>query len=198
MNRILVFLMIGLTLSLCSCTRTTDIVQTQWGFVRGTGFAVGRTDDSYIIATVAHLIEDANEPPKVVFVDGIVSRILAVDTERDVMLVQMPRGSRRLTVFDLADARQAEEASAMGFVEPLGRPFSVIYVGHVITEDWNGFVAFDGGMYPGCSGGPLRNSRGQVIGMASRLAVKFSFPDDVTNLFVPSSSIREILNGVDY
>jgi putative serine protease PepD len=163
---------------------TTTAANLPWNHKRlhetvyGTGFLIdGRGD----ILTATHVVSAATSVT-VSFPDGATrtGTVLAKDNSSDIALLRvdpagltlhpLPLGSDRgLVVGDavamIGDPLGFNHSLSVGVVSALGRRIAApdgVLIAHSIQTD--------AAMNPGSSGGPLLNSRGQVIGFADQIA----------------------------
>jgi len=141
---------------------------------RGAGVLL---DTGGMVLTSLHVVRDAIEIT-VVFFDGEeADAVLGVsDLEFDVALLEVGASGRRPAVLASAkDLRVGGEAFVVG--SPLGLRNSLTVgvisrLGSSFQPPWQsrpigGLIQFDAALYPGNSGGPLVNRRGEVIGIVT-------------------------------
>lgn len=182
----------------------------------GSGFVVAQDEQWVYVVTAAHVIaRNSGIPPldssyarpaceadgPTVAVNGVVGIVLGVDYDADIALIRIARYNRKYRPLQLATVqpRRGDIAQLFGytFVNGVDDPLACVYTGRIIANNWEGKLACDGGLYPGLSGGPLVNSRGRVIGVASAVAGAWGHPAFTTNLFVPIRHLREMLKHVE-
>ena len=139
----------------------------------GTGFVI-RSDG--VIATAAHVVRGAWKL-SVTFSDGeeVAATVLGVDDRTDLALLRVERRDLVPVVFGrTADVRVGEPVIALGHAHALGAaPTVSVGVLSAVERTIAGLdgVAFDhllqtdAAINTGSSGGPLVNSRGEVIGV---------------------------------
>jgi len=161
----------------------------------GSGFVIAKTADYYYVATAQHVVDN---PQAAVVVDGWVADIVAVDLDRDLAILRIPRAGQRYRIFSLTDAKWRESATAFGYHWANGIPCPelVALSGQVGCLNFGGQITFDGGLFPGLSGGPLVNSKGRVIGVAARLPGAWGHPFESMACFVPSRYVKELLGSI--
>jgi len=169
----------------------SGILPIEWMDTDGTGFVIRDEGETYLVVTAAHVVGDESH----VFVDGILSPIIIIDFDTDVAILRVEKFEHRWKVWKLATARQEESAKAVGYTWVNGpdEPLFLVYHGRVTSLDWWGFVSFDGGIFPGLSGGPLLNRHGQVIGVCSQFGAARGLPFETAGLFAPSFDIETLL-----
>jgi len=157
----------------------------------GSGFLI---DEQGILVTNYHVIEGAKEATAI-FLDKTAVKIegfVAVSAGKDIALLRIQPGGRKLQALRLAEAKPAKGEKVYAFGAPLGLSGSVsdglvsavragedmrdtlksatgreIYVdvlGYDLDADW---IQTTAPISPGNSGGPLVNSRGEVVGINS-------------------------------
>lgn len=172
----------------------SGILPIEWADTGGTGFVIRDEGETYLVVTAAHVVGEETY----VFVDGILSPVVAIDFDTDVAILRVDKFERRWKVWKFAQVRQEELAKAVGYTWVNGSddPLFLVYHGRVTSLDWWGFVSFDGGIFPGLSGGPLLNRRGQVIGMCSQFGIARGLPFETAGLFVPVFDIETLLTVI--
>ncbi len=157
------------------------LVETATG--SGSCFVVAHRGDWWYAITANHVVGPD------MMVDGFPAEIVRADAEADVALVRfkgiIPRITGRIVkdykIYSFAKAQPGEPCTTVGWSEGS----KLVYKGNVVSVDLNGFIAANGGVVPGCSGGPLLNENGEVIGIAVQVAVYYSRIWDNTALHVP-------------
>ena len=72
----------------------------------------------------------------------------------------------------------------------------IVFHGFVSCTDWDGDLTTNGGVHPGCSGGPVLNQENQVIGIVSRSPILgYGSVNTTVCIGVPTSVIREALSA---
>jgi serine protease Do len=135
----------------------------------GTGFVVSA--DGHLI-TCAHVIQGADLIE--VWIQGKTqtARVVAVEPDDDVALLKIEAvGLPALSLADSGKVRLGEEVRAIGFPlsTVLGNGIKVTrgIVAGVVERDEGKRFQIDAAVNPGNSGGPVVNTRGQVLGVAS-------------------------------
>lgn len=141
------------------------------GFSTGTGFFV--TNDGYMV-TNFHVIEGATSVTVVNTVDKkeFVATVIEVDPANDIAILKIDAKSTGIPLASSFTATKGEEVLTLGFplVAIQGQEqkatFGRINALSGIQSDVR-FVQVDVPIQPGNSGGPLLNSRGEVIGIVT-------------------------------
>lgn len=167
-------------------------VYSQENEAAGSGIIVGQNDTELLIATNAHVIEDADELV-VTFVDDkqVPALIKGYDTDKDlaVIAVQISEIEKdtkdSIAIAELGDSEALTvgepviaignslgygQSVTTGVVSALHRVLGAAYTSEgVPTNEDNAptFIQTDAAINPGNSGGALLNSAGQVIGINS-------------------------------
>ncbi len=157
----------------------------------GTGscFVVDERDGWYYAITAAHVVDNGSGSyyDKPVF-DSVYTvdeeqyeaEVLSVDEKNDVAVIrfQSPEDYR---IYTFGRAVAGEACVTIGWSDSS----RLIYKGNVVSADLRGFVAANGGVVPGCSGGLLLNSKGEAIGVTVRVSVYRGWCWDSTILYTP-------------
>jgi S1-C subfamily serine protease len=144
--------------------------------LRPAGSGVVVDADEGFILTNAHVIEGADEIT-VAFNDGreLPARRIGADAATDIAVikVQVDEGQPALSAIRFGNSDGLEVGD---FVLALGNPFligrtvtsgivSALHRNNVGIEQYEDFIQTDAAIYPGHSGGPLINLRGELIGI---------------------------------
>ncbi len=173
----------------------------------GSGFIVGKNDTELLIATNNHVIADATSI-KVTFIDDAVLEavVKGTDSIADLAIIAVPLDSistdtlsaiRVATLGDSDSVRLGEMAIAIGNALGYGQSVTVGYISakdRTVTIDGNDMVLLqtDAAINDGNSGGPLFNTKGEVIGINS---AKYADTDVEGMCFaIPISRAIPILN----
>ncbi len=173
----------------------------------GSGFIVGINEKELLIATNNHVIEDATKI-EITFIDDTVleATIKGTDTIADLAIVAVPLSTistetlskiRVATLGDSDNVRLGQMAIAIGNALGYGQSVTVGYISakdREVTVDGNTMVLLqtDAAINGGNSGGPLFNTKGEVIGINS---VKYADTDVEGMCFaIPISRATPILN----
>lgn len=164
-------------------------VETDTG--HGSGFAIGdpKKPVEYIV-TNAHVVDkgDVGDKARVVFskLDGYMeATIVKISTRKDIAVLKLPKSTtlRTALVFCTSeDINYDDDFTALGFpfnssVETMGIDDITMTRGTVSKKTFNEnkgeyVYQMDADMHPGNSGGPLVNSKGQVVGINSYYTVE--------------------------
>lgn len=168
------------------------------GFSAGTGCVI-RADG--VILTGSHVIEGAKDID-VTTSDGKVYKasILAkMGKNKDLALLKIePKKSLRTIAFgDSEDVKVGQKVLAIG--NPFG--FSGTLTSGIVSRiDYaKGRIQTDAAINPGCSGGPLLNSQGEVIGISqsiynpdnniSNIGIGFAIPVNEAKKFIETANL---------
>ncbi len=173
----------------------------------GSGFIVGMNDKELLIATNNHVIDSATKI-EITFIDETVleATVKGTDTVADLAIVAVPLESisaetiskiRVATLGDSDEVRLGEKAIAIGNALGYGQSVTVGYISakdRIVSVDGNNMVLLqtDAAINGGNSGGPLFNTKGEVIGINS---VKYADTEVEGMCFaIPISRAIPILN----
>lgn len=165
-----------------------DTFESFWGTYEqeipgsGSGFIVGKNDTELLIATNNHVVADSTKI-EVTFIDDTVleAMIKGTDAKADLAIIAVPLKSitpetlsaiRIATLGDSEEVRLGEMAIAIGNALGYGQSVTVGYISakdRTINVEGNEIVALqtDAAINGGNSGGPLFNTKGEVIGINS-------------------------------
>lgn len=173
----------------------------------GSGFIVGMNEKELLIATNNHVIEDATKI-EITFIDDTVleATVKGTDSIADLAIIAVSLDTistetlskiRVATLGDSDSVRLGEMAIAIGNALGYGQSVTVGYISakdREVTVDGNTMVLLqtDAAINGGNSGGPLFNTKGEVIGINS---VKYADTDVEGMCFaIPISRATPILN----
>ncbi|KKL96784.1 hypothetical protein LCGC14_1841030 [marine sediment metagenome] len=154
----------------------------------GSGFGSGFSVSDTLIVTAHHVIRDV----ETILVDGEVAEVIAFDRKTDVAVLRVPSHPRPHLEF--ADPAIGDKARAVGYAGYHGKPWVMIVPGQV-AGFVDGYVTFAGGVGSGMSGGPLLDTEGRVIGLASHAFMwrQWGTPNPTLANFVPPRWIIMVL-----
>lgn len=173
----------------------------------GTGFMISERQ----MVTVAHVVEGAEEILAIIDDQIAVASIIGIDSERDLALLEtdIPFGDYYFTLGDF-DYRTGEEVSVIGFPRGLDITLTkgTISNDNVKIPEYPllTFVQIDAAANPGNSGGPVLNSRGEVIGILDmglreseglNFAISINTVDRIFNAWRDNSPISMTNCGFD-
>ena len=156
---------------------------------RGVGSGFILTADGYVM-TNAHVVDGADEVI-VTLTDKreFKAKIVGTDKRTDVAVVKIEAtGLPAVKVGDVSRLKVGEWVMAIG--SPFGLestvPAGIVSAKQRDTGDYLPFIQTDVAMYPGNSGGPLINMRGEVVGINSQIysrsggfmGISFAIPMD--------------------
>ena len=168
------------------------------GFSAGTGCVI-RSDG--VILTGSHVIDEAKEID-VTTSDGKVykaSVLAKMGKNNDLALLKISPKSRLRTIAfgDTSDVKVGQKVLAIG--NPFG--FSGTLTSGIVSRiDYaKGRIQTDAAINPGCSGGPLLNSQGEVIGISqsiynpdnniSNIGIGFAIPVNEAKKFIETANL---------
>ena len=159
---------------------------------QGSGFIVSADG---LILTNAHVVRDASDVTvKLIDRREFQAKVLGVDPKTDVAVLRID--AKNLPALPIGNPRDLKVGE---WVLAIGSPFGfentvtagvVSAKGRTLPDDsFVPFIQTDAAVNPGNSGGPLLNSRGEVIGINSQIysrtggyqGVSFAIPIDVAN-----------------
>lgn len=168
---------------------------------QGSCFVVDKRDNYWIAITAAHVVDNESEGyyDKPIF-DSVytvdeeeyVAEVVSIDEKNDVAVIRFQSPEEyRVYTFDRAVA--GESCVTIGWSDSS----RLIYKGNVVSADLRGFVATNGGVVPGCSGGLLMNSKGEVIGVTVQVSVYRGWCWDSTILYTPARYAEALLMTIE-
>lgn len=213
----ILLLLVFSLVSLNSCSSPgTPVLQIYTLSNAGSGFVVAETKDSWIVATAAHCTQedeveiqvDPNAPDAMTFifktkqcnyviVEGELGKVIAVHKTFDVALIKVPKRERVFKIWKLTNAVQGESVILYGWRwEAKQEPIKLEWRGWIVSTNWNGYIVTNSGSWWGCSGGPMVDWLGGVVGVTCRFEVIHGQVMEHVVLAVPSSVVKELLDEV--
>ena len=182
-------------------------VEEEDGIGEGSAFCI---DASGLFVTNAHVVEDLKPGGKLMVVlhsgekdqAKLAARVLKMDKELDLAVLQVSR-TRGLSVMALGNSEGLVETMPIAaFGYPFGSELAIkegdfpaitVSTGHVTSlRKSKGFlvaIQVDASLNPGNSGGPIINSKGEVIAI-----VREGIPGSGINLAIPVNVLRIVLS----
>lgn len=171
------------------------IVQSDSG--QGSCFVVAKREDYWYAITAAHVVEtpmymppDLDGPSFTVDNEEYEIEIVDMNSDEDVALIRF-KSPEKYRIYEMALAQIGESSTAVGW----SRGAFLRYPGSVVSLDFEGFIVANGGIVPGCSGGPLLDKDGNAIGITVRIAVYRGQAFDSTALYVPARYAVALMIG---
>lgn len=144
----------------------------------GTGFQIA---NGYIL-TAAHMVKDTSKM-LVEFPDGVqqtTHTLVYVNTDQDLAVLKIWSNTEPVIKFSIEPLRIGSVALTIG--NPLEKwMFSAGNISQVYDDNHAHFILFTAPISPGCSGGPLFNTHGEIIG------VNIAYFRDTENINLASS-----------
>lgn len=163
----------------------------------GSCFVVAQRGDYWYAITARHVVDTMrygpdleSEPIFTVDDEEYEIEIVRIDSDEDVALIRF-KSPEIYRVYSFSKAEVGEPGTTIGW----GRGSRLVYGGNVITIDIDGFIAVNGGVVPGCSGGPVLNKQNEVMGITVQFAVYRGQVFDSTILYVPARYAVALLIG---
>lgn len=173
------------------------IVKTQSG--QGSCFVVAQRNGWFYAITASHVVKapayfyiqsESEEPLITVDDEEYEVEIVQVDSDEDIALIRF-KSPEKYRIYQLVSTYVGESCIAAGW----SRGTFLRYPGSVVTLDYNNYIAANGGVVPGCSGGPLLDEDGNVIGVTVQIAVYRGQMFDSMALYVPARYAVALLIG---
>lgn len=170
----------------------------------GSGFII--TSDGLVV-TNRHVVSDEKAQYSVYTADGkkYASKVLARDSYNDLAILKID--AKSLPVVELGDSDQLSIGQwVIAIGNALGEFDNTVTVGVVSaknrqvtptdpssgqTEKLEGLIQTDAAIFPGNSGGPLVNLKGQVVGINTAKG-----PDQGLGFAIPINSVKSALDSV--
>ena len=183
---------------------------------RGSGVIVGETDDSFLIATNAHVVADATELT-VSFIDdtAVSAETVGADSVNDVALIKVAKSelsdetkdmvsvialgsSDELCVGEeviaIGNALGYGQSASRGIVSALGRSISTYNESTGAVEQNENLIQTDAAINPGNSGGALLNMKGELIGI--NVAKSARYDSEGMGYAIPIDIAEPILSDI--
>ena len=168
---------------------------------QGSCFVVDERDGWYYAITAAHVIDnDAGDYYDKPIFDSVYTvdeeqyeaEVLTIDRENDVAVIRF-QSPEEYRVYTFGRAVAGETCVTIGWSDGS----RLIYKGNVVSADLHGLVAANGGVVPGCSGGLLMNSAGEILGVTVQVSVYRGWCWDSTILYTPARFAEALLMTVE-
>ena len=183
--------------------------QTYEGEGSGSGILIGENDDEYLVATNAHVIEDATELA-VTFIDGesVNALVKGSDSDADLAVIAIEKEDVKDSTKDAIVVAEVGDSDAL----KLGQ--GVVAIGNALGEGQSVTVGYvsalnkkvtiqgvertllqvDAAINPGNSGGALLNMKGEVIGINSAKLADMEI--EGIGYAIPISQAQDIINDL--
>ena len=160
----------------------------------GTGFVVN--GEGYVL-TNKHVLDSATQATvKLANGDELPAKLHKADDQRDLAILKVERANLPAVVFASSSRlKQGSEVAALG--APLGLP-DTLTKGIISSPSreisGHTYIQIDAALNQGNSGGPIINEQGQVVGVATKAALKaenmgFAIPSDDAMAFLGESTV---------
>ena len=168
------------------------IIKTNNG--QGSGFVVAQREGYWYMITAGHVVKAPAYPyiQLAITVDEeeYEVEIVQIDSNEDVALIRF-KSPEKYRIYQLASTYVGDSCIAAGW----SRKTFLRYPGSVVALDFRNYIAANGGIVPGCSGGPLLDKDGNVIGITAQIAVYRGQMFDSMALYVPARYAVALLIG---
>lgn len=148
--------------------RFESVVVVESPLGHGTGFVVGMTDENVYVLTAYHVIDNSFMS---YFIGHQVAEIIRVSEVNDLAMLTLENLGIYQKVHTFGSVKIEDPVWAVGYTR-FNEIIGVIHPGFVVSTDFAGFIAYNGGGGLGMSGGPLFNETGEVVGVASFVPMK--------------------------
>jgi len=138
------------------------------GTGHGSGFIISQAG---LVLTNAHVVGAGDGPVSLQLANGrsVNGRVIRVDREADVALIQLDAGDYRAAPVGASQSLKVGDA-VFAIGTPLNQRFSRTVTKGVVsafrTDGSRRLIQSDATVHPGSSGGPLLDDRGRVVGLA--------------------------------
>jgi S1-C subfamily serine protease len=173
--------------------RVADVAKSEEEEGSGTAFVV---HPQGVLVTCAHVVEGASAVSVVLDGKTLPARVIDLDRRKDLALLRINTDNLRYLMLGDSDTiRLAEPIRVVGYplTDMLGESIKVSSgeVSGVIDRKSNKMLQIDATVNPGNSGGPVVDSRGRVVGVASALLAG----SDIASMgfAVPSADVAAML-----
>lgn len=156
---------------------------------QGTGFVVNIIDEHVYILTAAHVVSEKWVP---YFAGNQSATIIAIDETYDLALLAVENSGLYHKIHRFGSVEVEDPVWAVGYAE-LNGIIGVIHPGFVVSTDFDGHIAYNGGGGRGMSGGPMFNISGEVVGIASFVTIEWFTPNFTEFCFIPSSIAQDFV-----
>jgi len=174
------------------------------GFSSGTGFFI--SDQGHFL-TNFHVIQDSKKVTVLIDGEEVSARLLKKDVSGDVALLKIEKRTLPVNVGSTREVSRGDEVFTLGYPllslqgQEQKASFGRVNALSGIKDDIH-FMQIDVPIQPGNSGGPLFNSRGEVIGIVTAtldvfvaLRLRRALPQNV-NYTVKSDYVLPMLEGI--
>ena len=175
----------------------------------GSGIIIGKSDDTLLVVTNYHVVEDAKKVA-IGFIDSeyVTATVRGYDADADLAVLSISLDDMKQSTIDsikvavLGDSEEllvGEQAIAIGNAMGYGQSVTVGYVSALnrevqLTDKTMTLLQTDAAINPGNSGGALLNSKGEVIGINT---VKYSDTSvEGMGYAIPISDATPIINDL--
>jgi S1-C subfamily serine protease len=169
-----------------------SVISVKTNVAQGSGFII--TDDGYVV-TNAHVLEEAKYADAITYDGNTKSMsLIGYDTNLDIALLKITGDYSALQFGDSQNINIGEKVIAIG--NPQGLSFSVTegIISAFNRERSNSlgkYIQTDAALNPGNSGGPLIDTKGEVIGINN-----FKLSGDNLGFALESEYIKEAVNNI--
>jgi len=142
-------------------------------------------------ATARHVVEDwdGNLVTGITVDDeGYPAEIVSVSNEQDVALIRF-KSPEQYRIYKFGRVDLGDEVWTVGY----SRGAKLVYRGYVVSKDFDGHLAANGGVVPGCSGGALLDKSGRLVGVTVALPVYGYMGFDSTAMYVNARHAEALL-----
>ncbi|MCK5608612.1 trypsin-like peptidase domain-containing protein [Candidatus Pacearchaeota archaeon] len=168
---------------------------------QGSCFVVDERDGFYYAITAAHVVDNDTggyydkpifDSVYTVDEEEYVAEVVTIDRENDVAVIRF-QSPEDYQIYSFGRAIAGEACVTIGWSDGS----RLIYKGNVVSADLHGFVAANGGVVPGCSGGLLMNSDMEILGVTVQVSVYRGWAWDSTILYTPARFAEALLMTIE-